>query len=92
MPDEKRYNLNDRDLTAMDTFYLLDPAGEEIPRYPTHLIRLESSSPCWVAYAKSGADSGSDLLYIEAWRIYLDCAPLTSQPVFTFGAGNAPVL
>jgi hypothetical protein len=54
--DIQRYNLNDQDIAAMDTFYLLDPDGEDIPRCPTKLIRLHSSSPCWVAYAKSGSD------------------------------------
>jgi 2-polyprenyl-3-methyl-5-hydroxy-6-metoxy-1,4-benzoquinol methylase len=32
--DIQRYNLNDQDLAAMDTFYLLDPAGEGYSSIP----------------------------------------------------------
>ena len=57
--DIQRYNLNDQDLAAMDTFYLLDFTARGIPR---HQLRPHRSSGCCWVYAKSGADSGSDLL------------------------------
>jgi hypothetical protein len=60
--DIQRYNLNDQGLAAMDTFYLLDPDGEGYSAIPDQQLQLHRSSPRRGAYAKSDADSGSDLL------------------------------